>query len=152
MIHLSIFLYLSPPTFAYVRQWTGSSSVQVMACRLFGAKWLPEPMLAYCQLDSWEQISVKFEFHSRKFIWKCRLPKWRPFCSGVWVGGIWVNNISLQCPWSNPVRYTLMDHCQTTRKTLWDANRVHNQWSRQQIWQWMISKSKALRYISGMAC
>ena len=28
-----------------------------MACRLFGAKPLPEPMLAYCWLDSWEQIS-----------------------------------------------------------------------------------------------
>ena len=56
-----------------------------MACRLFGAKPLPEPMLAYCQLDSREQISVKFgseffHFHSRKFIWKCRLPKTPPFC------------------------------------------------------------------------
>ena len=30
--------------------------VQVMACRLFGAKPSPEQMLAYCQLDSWEQI------------------------------------------------------------------------------------------------
>ena len=34
----------------------------------------PEPMLAYCQLDSWEHISVKFElefyhFHSRKGSW-----------------------------------------------------------------------------------
>ena len=36
-----------------------------MACRLFGAEQLPEPMLAYCQLDSWEQVSVKFE---RNFI------------------------------------------------------------------------------------
>ena len=55
-----------------------------MACRLFSAKPLPEPMLAYCQLDSWEQISVKFQsefyhFHSRKCIWKCCLPEWRPF-------------------------------------------------------------------------
>ena len=44
-------------------------------------------MLAYCQLDSWEQISVKFEsefhrFHSRKGIWNYHLPKWRPFCPG----------------------------------------------------------------------
>ena len=43
--------------------------------------------LAYCQLDSWEQISMKFEqefynFDSRKCIWKCRLPEWRPFCPG----------------------------------------------------------------------
>ena len=22
-----------------------------------------------------------YHFHSRKYIWKCRLPKWRPFCS-----------------------------------------------------------------------
>ena len=77
----------SPPSATYMRQWTGSSLIQVMACRLFGAKPLPEPMLAYCQLDSWEHISVEFEsefcyFHSRKCIWKCRLPNWRPFCPG----------------------------------------------------------------------
>ena len=51
----------SPPSAAYMHQWTGSALVQEMACRLFGAKPLPEPMLACCQLDSWEQISVKFE-------------------------------------------------------------------------------------------
>ena len=44
-----------------MRQWTGSALVQVKACRLFGDKPLPEPMLAHCQLDSWEQISVKLE-------------------------------------------------------------------------------------------
>ena len=32
-----------------------------MASRLVGAKPLPEPMLAYCNLDYWEQISVKFD-------------------------------------------------------------------------------------------
>ena len=37
-----------------VHQWTGSAFVQVMACRLFGAKPLPEPMLTYCQLDPQE--------------------------------------------------------------------------------------------------
>ena len=70
-----------------MRRWTWSSLVQVMACPLFSAKPLPEPMLVYCQLDSWEQVSVNFEsefyhFHSRKCIWKCCLPKWRPFCPG----------------------------------------------------------------------
>ena len=44
----------SPPSAAYMRQWTGSSLIQVMACRLFGAKSLPEAMLVYCQLDSWD--------------------------------------------------------------------------------------------------
>ena len=54
----------SPPSAAYMRQWIGSALVQIMACRLFGAKPLPELMLVYCQLDSWEQISVKFESDS----------------------------------------------------------------------------------------
>ena len=58
-----------------------------MACRLFGAKPLFVPMLAYCQLDSWERISVKFgsefcHFHSRKCICNCPLQIWRPFCQG----------------------------------------------------------------------
>ena len=75
-----------------MRKWTGSSLVQVMACRLFGDEPLPEPMLAHCRLDSWEQISVEFEsefyhFHSRIFFWKCRLPKWRPFVRGRGGGG-----------------------------------------------------------------
>ena len=43
-----------PSGAAYMRQWTESSLVQVMACRLFGAKPLPEPMLVCCQLVSWE--------------------------------------------------------------------------------------------------
>ena len=67
-------------------QSTELSLVQVMACRLFGAKPSPEPMQAYCQLDSWKHNSVKFEsdFYlvcSRKCNCKRRLPKWRPFCT-----------------------------------------------------------------------
>ena len=50
----------SPPSDACMHQWTGSAMVQVMTCRLFGVKPLPEPMLIYCQLDPLEQISVKF--------------------------------------------------------------------------------------------
>ena len=34
-----------PPSAAYMAQWTGLSLVQVMICRLFGAKPLHEPML-----------------------------------------------------------------------------------------------------------
>ena len=51
---------LSAASAAYMRQWMGSAVVQIMACRLFGAKPLYEPMLNYCQLDHWEQTSVKF--------------------------------------------------------------------------------------------
>ena len=44
-----------PPSAAYMRQWIGSALVQIMACRLFGAKPLSKPMLGYCQLDHLEQ-------------------------------------------------------------------------------------------------
>ena len=37
----------SPPGAAYKRQGTVSALVQVMDCRLFGAKPLPKPILAY---------------------------------------------------------------------------------------------------------
>ena len=41
---------------AYMRLWAWPSLVQ-MACRWLGDKLLSEPMLHYCQLDPWEQIS-----------------------------------------------------------------------------------------------
>ena len=70
-----------------MRQWKVSPLVQIMACRLVGAKPFPEPRMVYCQLDAQEQVSMKLEsefyhFHSIKCVWKCRLPKWRPFCQG----------------------------------------------------------------------
>ena len=50
MVRLNIYLTLLThlPSAAYTRQWTGSTLVHVMAWRLFGAKPLPEPILAYC--------------------------------------------------------------------------------------------------------
>ena len=42
---------LFPPSAAYMRQWLGPALVQAMACRLFGTKPFPEPMLTCCQLD-----------------------------------------------------------------------------------------------------
>ena len=49
-----------------------------MACRLFGAKPLSDPMLPYCQFLPEEHISVKFyiklkRFQSRKCAWICHL-------------------------------------------------------------------------------
>ena len=38
----------SPPSVAHMRQWTWSALVQIISCRLFGAKPLAKPML--CQL------------------------------------------------------------------------------------------------------
>ena len=33
---------------AYMCRWTGSALVHILTCRLFGAKPLPEPMVAHC--------------------------------------------------------------------------------------------------------
>ena len=41
------------------------SLVHIMACRLFGAMLLPEPMLPYCQLDHEEHISMTFYLKSK---------------------------------------------------------------------------------------
>ena len=41
----------SPPSAAYMRQWIRSALVQIMACRLFGAKPLSKLMLGYRQFD-----------------------------------------------------------------------------------------------------
>ena len=64
-----------------------------MACRLFGANPLSELILAYCYVDHWGQITVKFQLTSKHFSLKkihlkmCR--KWWPFCLGL--------NILIRC-------------------------------------------------------
>ena len=77
-----------------MRQWTGPALVQIMACRLFGAKPLPEIMLVYCQLHSWKQISVKFESEFR-ILWfifkKMHLKMSSARMSAILSRGIWLN-------------------------------------------------------------
>ena len=56
---------------AYMRQSIGTGFVQIMACRLFGAKPLSKPVLGYCQLDplgaNFSEISIKIQnFSFRK--------------------------------------------------------------------------------------
>ena len=58
----------------YMHQWTGSALVQIMVCRLFGAKPLPETVLVYCQLGNFTDIWIQIlKFPSRKCVSKCRL-------------------------------------------------------------------------------
>ena len=45
-----LFVNSSRPSAAYMRQWIGSAFMQIMACRLFGAKPLFKPMLS-CPLN-----------------------------------------------------------------------------------------------------
>ena len=85
---------------SYIHQYNIPTLVQIMACRLFSTKPISEPMLAYCQLDPWEQSSVKFlskfkYFHSRKCVWEC-LENGGPFvsasmCYSMDQAHIWTN-------------------------------------------------------------
>ena len=76
----TLLTYWGRVTHIYVGNLT--SLVQITACRLFGSNPVPQLMPGYCQLDFREEISVKFEFHSRRWLWKCPLLILRPFCPG----------------------------------------------------------------------
>ena len=70
-----------------MHQQTESALVQVMACRLFGSKPLPEPMLAYSQLDHSKQNISEFRIKIQTLLFMKMLLKmtsvgWQPFCPG----------------------------------------------------------------------
>ena len=73
---------------AYIHQQTRSSLIKVMTFNLFGAKPLPKPMLAYCQLESYEQTVVKFDCNLSNFIEEKKMSpeKRQPFClhESIW--------------------------------------------------------------------
>ena len=83
----------SPPSAAYMRQWIGWSLIHMMACRLFGAKPLSEPMLGHCQLrllgtNSWMSVKIRsFSFKNSNENVVCQN-------SGHFVQGGWVNTCS----------------------------------------------------------
>ena len=79
----------SPPSAAYMHQWIGSALVQIMACRLFGAKPLSKPMLGVLLIGplgkNFHEISIKLQnFSFTKMHGKITSAKWWPFCLGVY--------------------------------------------------------------------
>ena len=90
--------------FTYVCQWTGLALVQILACRLDGAKPLSEPMLTYCQLGTYfSEILFDIQIFSfKKMRWNMSSEKWRPFCWGEdelkWMGPVdlmtWLSDCS----------------------------------------------------------
>ena len=54
------------PGDAYICHWNDSSFVQLMGWHLFGYTLLAEIILTYCQLDTFEQISVEFGFKNER--------------------------------------------------------------------------------------
>ena len=58
-----------PPSSApYVRLWTRSALDKVMACRLLGAKPLPQPTMTFCQLNPEDPTPMKSESKCKIFI------------------------------------------------------------------------------------
>ena len=70
------------PSDAYMCKQTKPSLVQIMACRLFGAKPSSEPMLIYGQLEiKFSEISMGIQtFSFKKLRFEMSSGKWRPFC------------------------------------------------------------------------
>ena len=92
---------------AYMHQYIMSSLVHIMAFCLFHPKPLPKPMGAYCWLDPWVQISVKYElkynnFQSRKCNWKFHLQNCGHLLSGL--------NVSRSYLYPKPIIFILRDH------------------------------------------
>ena len=75
------------PGDAHMRHWTGSSSLQIMACRLYDPKPSYKPMLIYCKMDPHEQNPMKFPSIFGMFIiemiFKMSSTVWWPFCLDI---------------------------------------------------------------------
>ena len=75
---------LSLPSAAYMGHWIGSALVQIIACRLFGAKPTNAGLLSIEPLETnFGEILVKNRsFSFKKMSSKMSSAKWRPFCLG----------------------------------------------------------------------
>ena len=63
-----------PPCAPYMRQSIGSALVQIMACRLFGAKPLSKPILGYCQLNPYRsKLQWDLNQNTKRFIHEMRM-------------------------------------------------------------------------------
>ena len=84
-VHLKVSF---PPSAACMRWWTGSTLVQMMACRLFGAKPLSEPcnagILSIGPLGTnFSEIWIAIlTFSFNKMLLKVSSARWRLFCPG----------------------------------------------------------------------
>ena len=80
----------SRPSAAYMRQWIRPTLVQIMSCRLFGAKPLSNPILGYCSWDPMEETSMQFS--SKHKIFHSRISSEKIVCEMgvIFPGGTWV--------------------------------------------------------------
>ena len=86
IVELARNIYSTPSSAAYRRQWIGEALVQIMACRLFGAKPLSESILGYCRPlgTNINEILMNIpNFSVTKMHLRMSCAIWRPF----WEGG-----------------------------------------------------------------
>ena len=81
----------SPPSATYMCQWIASSLVQIMACRLFSAKPLPEPMMTYCQLEPSNKLQWNWDQNTKLFIHKNTFENFICEMAAILSRGRWVN-------------------------------------------------------------
>ena len=114
----------NPSSSLYVRQWIVSTLVQIMACRLFGAKPLSEPMLGYCLLDigaPFSEILTKIQnFSFTKMHLKTSSAKRWPFCTGgdeLKIGYLWKHGIYELKSIRNP--FSSLDNDPQDKPSIW---------------------------------
>ena len=80
------YMFNSSYSAAYMRQWFGSALIQILACRLFGAKTLSKQMLGYCHGHlgtDFSEVLIKIQnFSFTKMHLKLSSAKWRLFSPG----------------------------------------------------------------------
>ena len=77
----------------YICQWRGLALLQVEACRLFGTKPLPEPMLTYCQWDCRNKLQWNSHLNSKHFLHENAYEQYCQWNDVHFVQGRWVNNL-----------------------------------------------------------
>ena len=86
------FLKSSQPSAAYMRQWIGSALIQIMACRLLGAKPLAKPTLGNCQLALGTKFRWNFNQNTKLFIHENASENIACENDSHFVQGRWVNS------------------------------------------------------------
>ena len=88
-----IWVNSSPPSAAYMCQWIGSTLVQKMVCRLFGAKPLSKPMLAYINWTHKNKLPWILNRNTKLFIDENAFENVVCQIGGHCVQGGWVNSL-----------------------------------------------------------
>ena len=88
----------SYPNAAYMHAWIGSALVQIMACRLFGAKPLSKPLLGYCQLNPCKQ-TVDPSYPNAAYM-------------HAWIGSALVQIMACRLFGAKPLSKPLLGYCQ----------------------------------------